>query len=165
MPDPTPMTSTDPRPLARVRLHPFVIVIVSMVIASVGGELWQMDPGWEFVPLLRDLGRILMVLGGVTLIVAYGSMARSHTTIDPRRHSTAVVTSGVYRISRNPIYLGWFLVLLGAGLENASLFEVAASVLMIGLLHWMVVLPEEGYMEATFGEDYVRYKKRVRRWL
>ena len=70
-----------------------------------------------------------------------------------------------YRLSRNPIYLGWFLFVLGQGVKNVSLFQIVVSFLMIGLLHWAVVLREEKYLEDMFGSEYLQYRARVRRWL
>ena len=107
----------------------------------------------------------LVVLGILTLIFSYGAMARARTTINPRRPTARIVTNGIYRISRNPIYLGWFVFLLGRGLASLSLFQMSMAPLMIGLLHWAVVLREEEYLENTFGDEYMRYKQSVRRWL
>lgn len=153
------------KPLARVKLHPFVIVIGALVVSSLGGGIWRLDPDLAFVSALRTFSGVPMVVGGLMLVLAYGSMARARTTINPRLPTTKIVSTGVFRISRNPIYLGWFLVIVGAALVNASLFQIAVAVLMIGLLHWAVVLPEERYLEKTFGDEYVRYKEKVRRWL
>ena len=76
-----------------------------------------------------------------------------------------LLTGGIYRLSRNPIYLGWFIVLLGAGLENRSLFQSTSALVMLGVLHWAVVRPEERSLRAIFGDEYLRYQQRVRRWL
>jgi protein-S-isoprenylcysteine O-methyltransferase Ste14 len=158
--------SPDPsKPLARVKLHPFVIVTGAVVVSSLGRSIWRLDLDQPVVATLRICGGVSMVVGGLMLIVAYRSMARARTTINPRLPTTKIVSTGVFRISRNPIYLGWFLVIVGVGLANASLFQIAVAVVMIGLLHWAVVLPEERYLEKTFGDEYVRYKEKVRRWL
>ena len=61
--------------------------------------------------------------------------------------------------------LGWFLLTLGLGVKNLSLLQTSVSVLMVGLLHWAVVIREETYLEQTFGDEYLRYKKTVRRWI
>ena len=99
------------------------------------------------------------------LLVSYGSMAVARTTIDPSEHSSKVVTSGLYAYSRNPIYLGWFLVIAGIGLRNASLLVLVIAVTMVLLLYWAVIVEEEAYLEKRFGDEYLRYKKSVRRWL
>ena len=99
------------------------------------------------------------------LVMSYGSMAAAKTTIDPREHSSKVVRSGLYAYSRNPIYLGWFLLIAGIGLRNASLLVLVVAVTMLLLLYWAVIVEEEAYLEKRFGEEYLRYKMSVRRWL
>ena len=99
------------------------------------------------------------------LVLAYRSMAMAKTTINPSEHSSKVVTSGIYAYSRNPIYLGWFILIAGIGFRNANPFVLAMALTMILLLYWAVILEEEKYLENRFGEEYLRYKKSVRRWL
>lgn len=125
--------------------------------------LLHLSPG--AAALLRNAGSALIVLGALTLAFAYGAMARARTTINPRIHTRTIVTRGIYRFSRDPIYMGWFVFLLGGGLRNGSLFQVLVAALMIVLLHWAVGLKEEKYLENAFGEEYLRYKRNVRRWL
>lgn len=99
------------------------------------------------------------------LILAYYAMARAGTTIDPARHSVKLVVTGVYRLSRNPIYLGWLLFLSGLGIANLSVVAISLSAVMVTVLHRAVITQEEAYLETRFGEEYRRYKQRVRRWL
>ena len=159
------MNSNDAKPLATIRLHPFAIVIGALVIVIVGHDPWTPDFDGAPLPVLQNLGRGLVVLGVLTLVLAYGTMARARTPIDPRQHTTTIVSTGIYRLSRNPIYLGWFIFALGQGVKNVSLFQIVVSLLMIGLLHWAVVLREEKYLEDMFGNEYLQYRARVRRWL
>ena len=159
------MDSDDTRPLATIRLHPFAIVIGSFLVALAGREVWTVNLVWAPPVAVATLGTGLIVLGVLTLHLAYWALARARTTIDPRVHTTTIVTTGIYRLSRNPIYLGWFLLTLGFGVKNLSLFPTSVSVLMVGLLHWAVVIREETYLEQTFGDEYLRYKKTVRRWI
>jgi len=141
------MSSERPTTLAKVRLHPFVIVMGALWVGGGGQDIWLLDPRWRVTAPLRDFGAGTMVLGVVILVFAYSAMARARTTINPRRSTRAVVSTGIYRFSRNPIYVGWFLFVLGAGLWKASLFEVLVACVMIALLRWAVVLPEEEYLE------------------
>ena len=151
--------------LANIKLHPALILIGALAAAVAGRDLWTLSPDGAYLRLIQGLGKGLGALGIVTLILAYGAIARARTTINPRRHTSRVVSSRIYRFSRNPIYLGWFFLMLGGGLANLSLFQVLIAVLMIVLLHWAVVLNEEKYLADTFGDTYVRYKDSVRRWL
>lgn len=162
---PSPVSSGGRKPLARVKLHPAVIVIGALAVAAGGKDVWLLDPGWAPSVVFRSLGMGLGALGLLTLVLSYGAMARARATINPRRHTRRIVSNGTYRFSRNPIYLGWSMLILGGGLERLSLIPMLVAPLMIGLLHRAVVLPEEEYLENTFGEEYLRYKRSVRRWL
>jgi protein-S-isoprenylcysteine O-methyltransferase Ste14 len=104
-------------------------------------------------------------MGVAVLLMSYGSLAAARTTIDPSEHSSKFVTSGLYAYSRNPIYLGWFLLIAGIGFRNASVLVLVIAVTMVLLLNWAVVVEEEAYLEKRFGEEYLRYRKNVRRWL
>jgi protein-S-isoprenylcysteine O-methyltransferase Ste14 len=123
-------SANDPQ-LAQVKLHPAVIVIgcfvVSVFVRVFARDSWDFDPGPEVLLAFRYIGIALEVLGIAALALSYGSMARSRTTIDPSQHSSKVVTSGLYAYSRNPIYLGWFLLIAGMGFRNANLVVLLAS--------------------------------------
>jgi protein-S-isoprenylcysteine O-methyltransferase Ste14 len=127
--------------------------------------LWRSNLNPELLRVLWYVGIGLQAAGVVTLILAYGSMARGKTTINPSEHTMKVVTSGIYAYSRNPIYIGWFLFIAGMGIRKASWLVLAIAVAMIVLLVWAVILEEEKYLESRFGEEYLRYKRSVRRWL
>lgn len=105
------------------------------------------------------------VLGAALLLAAALRFIKAGTNIPTHLPSTALVTDGLYRFSRNPIYLGLTLIYLGLSLGLASfaclvLLPVVLAVMQIGVIH-----REERYLEAKFGEAYKRYKTDVRRWL
>lgn len=148
-----------------MRLHPAVVIAAAFVIGSAGRNAWPISLPVATAGLLQRLGTGLIVAGFVTAVLAYVALARLRQPIDPRKPTTRLATGGVYRVSRNPIYLGWFLVLLGAGLENQSLFQSACALVMLGVLHSAVVRHEERSLRATFADEYLEYQRRVRRWL
>ncbi|MBI3372414.1 MAG: isoprenylcysteine carboxylmethyltransferase family protein [Betaproteobacteria bacterium] len=118
------------------------------------------------VPSPFDLvGGLLVALGLCSTLWAAGLFRNAGTPIRPFRQSTMLVISGVYRITRNPMYLGMALVLLGVAL----LLGTIAAFFPIPLFVWQIqrkfVLPEEAFLEGLFGQQYVEYKSRVRRWL
>jgi protein-S-isoprenylcysteine O-methyltransferase Ste14 len=84
---------------------------------------------------------------------------------DPLRPTTAIVTSGPFRFSRNPLYLGLTLVYSGVTLLFDTWWGVLLLVPVMVVMHRGVVLREEQYLEATFGESYRRYLSTVRRYL
>lgn len=93
------------------------------------------------------------------------ALARARTPLDPRKPTTAIVTAGAFRFSRNPIYLSLLLLYLGiASLINALWIFLLALPLVV-VLQRGVVEREERYLERKFGDEYMVYKNRVRRWM
>ncbi|MFL6647317.1 MAG: methyltransferase family protein, partial [Sulfurifustaceae bacterium] len=92
---------------------------------------------------------------------------RVDTTKDPRHpeRATALVTGGIYRITRNPMYLGLALVLVGWGIFLSNVLSLLGVVVFLGYLNRFQIVPEERALEARFGEAYRQYKQTVRRWL
>jgi protein-S-isoprenylcysteine O-methyltransferase Ste14 len=155
--------------LAQVKLPPAVIVIglflVSVVASVLERNTWQHRLAPGLLTVLGYIGIALEVLGVVVLLISYGSFAKAKTTILPSEHSAKLVTTGLHAFSRNPIYLGWFTFILGLGIRHATVLVLVIDVIMIVLLYWAVVLKEEEYLANKFGEEYLSYKRRVRRWL
>ena len=115
--------------------------------------------------LLVVLG-VAFVLAGILLaMTAIGLFRRAGTTPEPWTSTTAIVTGGVYRFTRNPMYLG--MASLYAGLALIADSPVALILLPVVLLivQTQVIAREERYLAAKFGESYLDYKRRVRRWL
>jgi len=163
------MTSANEPELARVKIHPAVIVIgcfmVAVGVRVFGRGFLILSLAPEVFEVCRYIGIALEIVGVSVLLISYGAMARAKTTIDPSQQTTTVVTSGLYAYSRNPIYLGWFLVIAGMGIRNASWLLLVIAFAMLLLLYWAVILAEEAYLERKFKEEYLIYKQRVRRWL
>jgi len=113
----------------------------------------------------RLLGVPVAVLGVWITIWADAIFKRVGTEIKPFRESSAVVTEGPYRFSRNPMYLGFLLLLIGVALLAGTLVPMLVVVVMAWLFSAHFVVPEERHMEEQFGDSYRRYKTRVRRWL
>jgi protein-S-isoprenylcysteine O-methyltransferase Ste14 len=103
---------------------------------------------------------------GILLVgSALWTLRSQHTTYLPHRPATALVTSGPYRRFRNPIYLGEVLLLLYGAQITQSIWFVGAALLFVGLVTALQIIPEERHLEATFGEEYLAYKARSRRWI
>jgi protein-S-isoprenylcysteine O-methyltransferase Ste14 len=116
--------------------------------------------------LVPDLAGLLLILLGV--VMAFTSVrrfSRAETGIVPFHEATAMVTGGFYRFTRNPMYLGMVLVLLGIALKMGSLGAFLPIPLFALVIHFRYVLPEERFLEEAFGDDYLAFKARVRRWL
>lgn len=116
-------------------------------------------------PFARRLGALLLVVGVGLNVSSVLSMKRAGTHINPSRPATALVTSGPFRFSRNPIYVAGFTFLLGFAFAQDTLWAVLVLVPLAVALHYGVILREEGYLEGKFGEDYRAYCRAVRRYL
>ena len=110
-------------------------------------------------------GVVLMALSIGLILWAAALFRRAGTNIRPYLPSTALVVSGPYRYTRNPMYLGMAGILLGVAVFLGSITPFVVIFAFMGLIKERFILPEEAKLEAAFGDDYVQYKDRVRRWL
>jgi protein-S-isoprenylcysteine O-methyltransferase Ste14 len=109
---------------------------------------------------------ILLVGGGLWMVIwAARLFSRAGTPIKPFERSTHLVTGGPYRITRNPMYLGMVAGLIGVGLLLGSLSPWLVIPAFVYAIQRFFVRHEEALMEERFGEDYLRFKSRVRRWI
>jgi protein-S-isoprenylcysteine O-methyltransferase Ste14 len=151
-----------------VRDAPGVIApppLIYLSALAVGFGLEALLPSASLPDALRWLGGAL-VLAGLTLMGSFvSSFRRASTAVDPGKPTTAVVTSGPYRLTRNPGYLGMALVYTGIALLTGALWTLVALLPALAVIDRAVIAREERYLEAKFGQDYLAYKARVRRWV
>ncbi|VAW23235.1 Putative protein-S-isoprenylcysteine methyltransferase [hydrothermal vent metagenome] len=105
--------------------------------------------------------------GILLMLVSAFNLYKAKTTINPMRpeNASSLVVNGIYNYSRNPIYLADLLILLGWGFYLANFFALALIVLFILYVTRFQIMPEEKALENRFGDQYLAYKNRVRRWL
>lgn len=109
---------------------------------------------------------IIAVLFGITMAgISAGMFKRAGTGLEPFDEATVLVTSGFYRVSRNPMYMGMFLMLLGVAFLMGSIGALLPILIFILIIRNNFVLGEERFMQATFGQQYLQYKSEVRRWI
>ena len=152
----------DPSGKAKVIALPPFFLAGALVLGFVLDLAWPA----KFMPRTVALViGILVILSGIALaILAVRQMVRAKTAVDVRKPTTEIVTSGVFQFSRNPIYLGMVLFCIGAAFLLDSLWFLALCVPLVIVLQRGVIEPEEAYLEQKFGDKYLRYKARVRRW-
>jgi protein-S-isoprenylcysteine O-methyltransferase Ste14 len=109
----------------------------------------------------------VLLFGIFCCVAGVVSFRHARTTVDPRNpeQSAALVSSGIYRITRNPMYVGFSLILLAQSLYLQSLIGIIISALFMAYLQRFQIKPEERALRALFGEAYITYCQRVRRWL
>jgi protein-S-isoprenylcysteine O-methyltransferase Ste14 len=92
-------------------------------------------------------------------------LIKHHEHPNPYKPTSAIVTSGVYRRTRNPIYIAFMIVVLAAAVAANSVWLLLSIVVLFVLLEFGVVRAEERYLSGKFGAEYDEYRQRVRRWL
>ncbi len=121
-------------------------------------------PGLDDAPA-HWIGLAFGIIGLLLIVSAFASLVTHRTTYLPNRASTKLVTTGPYWRFRNPIYLGEALLLLYAAEITKSIWFVGAALLFGFLVTALQIIPEERHLEATFGDEYLAYKARSRRWI
>jgi protein-S-isoprenylcysteine O-methyltransferase Ste14 len=134
-----------------------------LIVALLVNLIWPL-------PIFADkLGRwcglLLVVLGAGIVVWGRNSLVSSGTSVDPGLPTTAIVTSGPYRFSRNPLYVGLTALFLGLTMTMNTWWGILALIPLLTVMHNSVILREERYLEAKFGETYRRYRAAVRRYL
>lgn len=152
--------------------HPDIIVfppVILLATVALGFLLQWLTPlplPGEVDPALRiGAGVVAAALGVLCFLLARVSLVRRGTNLNPLRPTTALVTEGVYRWSRNPIYVGGIVAMVGVGLVFKLGWLLPLLVPSVLALHFGVVRREERYLEAKFGDEYRRYKASVPRYL
>ena len=116
-------------------------------------------------PLWNLLGLIPLVLGVIINLIADQAFHKANTTVKPFDESTALIREGVFRISRNPMYLGFVLILIGIALLLRSLTPYVIVVAFAILMDRMYIRVEERMLAEEFGTEWEEYKRNTRRWL
>ena len=119
-------------------------------------------PGWGHVA--TTLGWTLIASGLILTLAAAAEFKKHQTTIVPHRIPDALVTTGVFAQSRNPIYLADMLILAGVAIWTGSIPGFLSLPVLFVVLERRFIRPEEARMSAKFGEEFETYRQRTRRW-
>lgn len=111
------------------------------------------------------VGVLFLILGAFLNLLADRDFKRFNTTVKPFEYSTKLITGGVFSFSRNPMYLGMVLILLGESFLLRSLSSFLITIVFMLLLYFMFIKVEERMLLEKFGDEYIAYKRKVRRWV
>ena len=142
------------------------------LLLALGGQ-WALD---KYIPLmtwepdgLEDsvslVGKIIVVLAVIVVVTIAMQFRKADTEIKPYEESSALLTDGLFKYSRNPIYLMMVVVLIGFAMILGGLSPFAMVIIFPVIIQKRFIEVEEAMMEETFGEEYRAYKSSVRRWL
>ena len=148
---------------AGVRFPPPLIYLFLLLIGL--GIDWATDFPRLRLPASWLIGAVPILAGLALIVAAVGLFRRHDTPPEPWRPSSAFVSSGIYRRTRNPMYLGMALIYLGLALGLESLAALLLLPVALVIIQTQVIAREERYLDVRFGDDYRAYRARVRRWL
>jgi len=111
------------------------------------------------------IGFLFFIIGTVLNIWADQLLKKQKTTIKPNEKPTALIETGAFKISRNPMYLGMAVILFGAGFILGSIISFIGVVLFVAAMEIAFIPMEEKNLSEQFGEEFETYKKKVRRWI
>jgi protein-S-isoprenylcysteine O-methyltransferase Ste14 len=146
----------------RIILPPTYLAI--FLLTAVG--LHFIQPVYQLISYpFTNIGVILVIVGLGLNYWADALFRKSNTTVKPQEKPTTLVTSGFFRFTRNPMYLGMVLMLLGEAVFLGSLITFIFPILFFVIIEWVFLPEEERNLEKAFGKSYISYKKKVRRWI
>lgn len=145
------------------KIFPPAYFFVSLIISAV---LHFLFPIQQIIAYPYNfVGFLLFILGGLLNIWADQLLKKKNTTVKPNEKPTALIQTGAYKVSRNPMYLGMVLLLLGAGFVLGSVISFVGTILFITVIEIRFIPMEEKFMREQFGEEFNNYAKKVRRWI
>jgi protein-S-isoprenylcysteine O-methyltransferase Ste14 len=157
------MTATD---RAEVAIKPPILFLGALALGAVLSLVIPVGPRLASPNgLALMVGLIFVAIGFALAAVSVRSFRRAGTTVVPGEPSTALVVTGPYRVTRNPIYIGLVLIYFGLAVVLTSLWVLLLLIPVLAVLQRGVVEREEAYLERQFGEAYRKYQARVPRWL
>lgn len=144
-------------------IYPPVWLLLGIISIFAFNELYPMV---RFTSLLfQVLGGVVIVVGLLLLVTANGLFVRAGTDVIPFRNVSSLVTTGIYRFTRNPMYLGMAAVLLGCALTVGVVPALLVPLAFVVIVEARFIRPEEQMLRELFPQEFPAYCQRVRRWL
>ncbi|MCP4205240.1 MAG: isoprenylcysteine carboxylmethyltransferase family protein [bacterium] len=147
----------------RSRMPPARPCLLGLVLGLILNWRWPWPLGpYEYV---LPAGVLLSGVVVVCVVVLTRAFKRHGTSSDPKKETAAIVDTGPFRLSRNPAYVSLAILQAALGVLFNNVWILLMIIPAMIVIHYVVVLKEEAYLEARFGNAYLEYKSRVRRWI
>jgi protein-S-isoprenylcysteine O-methyltransferase Ste14 len=139
--------------------HYFLLSIAAMAALAWLPGASIVAPPWHYV------GAVVLICGVAIAVIASRQFATVGTNIVPLTRSSALVTTGAFSLTRNPMYVGMVLALVGTALLLNEPWPWLVPCAFVAVLYFRFIRHEEALMAETFGDAYLQYRQRVRRWI
>lgn len=146
------------------KIVPPIYLLLTMALVYLADRFMPLV-NWVPEPVSRPVALLLLAFGLVLIGHSARAFSKAETGIVPFDPATSLVTGGFYRFTRNPMYLGMLLILLGMAFKTGSLGGFLPIPLFVWVINHNFIRGEEEFLEDAFGDHYLAYKSRVRRWL
>jgi protein-S-isoprenylcysteine O-methyltransferase Ste14 len=150
-------------PAVDKKIQPSLMAVFYIAVAYL--LKWILPIPYEVPLSLRNAGFGMVIVGFFFGLAALFEFRKARTTSAPRGSVRSLVTTGIYRFTRNPIYLGFLFMVVGLPFNMNNYYGLIVSPFFIATVNKLVIEHEETYLEKKFGRTYIEYKSRVRRWL
>jgi protein-S-isoprenylcysteine O-methyltransferase Ste14 len=148
-----------------LKIPPLALVLLAaafmwLLSASVPSLTWR-------VPFGQAIAIVVAASGGIIATLGVISFRRADTTVNPTKPqaTSSLVCTGIYRYTRNPMYLGFLLVLVAWALFLANILALVPAIAFVSYMNRFQIAPEERALESMFGTEFSAYKRSVRRWV
>ncbi|MDJ0879429.1 MAG: isoprenylcysteine carboxylmethyltransferase family protein [Halieaceae bacterium] len=160
------MTEDADQPLESRRpqrvIYPPVWLVIGLIVIFAADQYFPLQRFTGELP--QALGSVAIFAGLLLLVLAGGLFKKADTELIPFREVRALVTDGVYRFTRNPMYLGMALILLGTACTTGTVAGLLVTPVFMAIIEWRFIRPEEAMLRGIFSEEFDAYCSRVRRW-
>ena len=148
---------------AAVRFPPPLVFVISILCSLLFH--WFYPLSISSIDCLGYLGGVIVLASILLLAKVFFAFRRAKTHIEPWKPTKHIITTGLFAYSRNPIYLAFCLITIGTALLINSVWTLISVFPAAYILYVIAIKKEEAYLSAKFGQEYLDYKTRVRRWL
>jgi|SRR5882672_9393598 len=149
----------------RVFIPPPVIYVVIFLVSMLIQELVPLDRSFFYSAIAANLSIVFILCALIFGVSAFIQFIRSKNTIVPIKSASSLETRGIYSVSRNPMYVSLFLLYAGIGIVKGNWWTLMLIPVLFIVVYVYIIKREESYLERAFGQDYIDYRKRVRRWI
>jgi protein-S-isoprenylcysteine O-methyltransferase Ste14 len=151
--------------IARIIRLPPVLFLSFLVVGSMAQARFPLSLGLPSFAVGMAVGSGALIVAAAIASAALWELNKHRTTVEPWQRPTALVTSGVFSFSRNPLYLALLLVLAGIAVMADALWLIIVTALLWLSLDRFIIRTEEEVLKEIFTEEYLAYRSRVRRWV
>lgn len=146
-----------------IKILPPLLMLIHLIAAFV--LKWLIPIPLAAPPAVKVAGWVILTAGFLFALSALRALNQANTSPIPHEPTTAIVSNGAYRYSRNPIYVGFVCAVIGLPLALGNFWGLIISPAMLSFFYELVIKHEEAYLERKFGAAYTDYKARARRWI